>query len=527
MRKFLLAFSLILLLVPVNECKAEVYATYVVAGDKYFPPYEYVDEDGVYRGFNVDIIKAIGLVNGMEFEFRPMKWEDAYHSIENTQADIIQGMKESEERKEKFLFTDSLLTNSQSIFVLVGDNRVRGLSDLRNKSVAINVEDISYKEISKIDGINIIQYESISGALDALLRGDVEVFIGNTLTVNYLCKENNSLDKIQIVGESLNESKYSMAVAKDNYRLLDKLNSGIQELQRNGMYDSLYRKWFGAPIRNTRVQNEGLLRLVIIICFALIIALFIFQRINTKLNDIIAQKTEEQRLIINELRRYDKMQFMDKIISSIAHEIRNPMTSIKLYVSQMGKKLENKEFMLAASEDIKEEVERIEGLITEFVEYTSPRKAIVENLNLNEEITNALSFIKLQFKNVIIEKDVSDHIYIEFDKSHLRQILLNIFLNSVDAVKDSEYPLILIKGIEGLEDVKLLIKDNGYGMKAEDVEYIFEPFYTTKEYGNGVGMFVVKQIVEENGGVISVFSDGVGKGMEIIISMNKGEYFEE
>ena len=68
--------------------------TYRVAGDENFPPYEYVDLDESYKGFNVDVIKAISLVTGMKFEFYPMKWEDAYNSISNGQADIIQGMKE-------------------------------------------------------------------------------------------------------------------------------------------------------------------------------------------------------------------------------------------------------------------------------------------------------------------------------------------------------------------------------------------------------------------------------------------------
>ncbi|MDD4439539.1 MAG: transporter substrate-binding domain-containing protein, partial [Tissierellia bacterium] len=91
--------------------------SYRVAGDSQFPPYEYIDAEGVYKGFNVDMLKAISLVTELEFEFLPMKWEDAYYSIERGQADIIQGMKESEERKGKFLFSDSLLLNSQSIFV--------------------------------------------------------------------------------------------------------------------------------------------------------------------------------------------------------------------------------------------------------------------------------------------------------------------------------------------------------------------------------------------------------------------------
>ena len=88
-----------------------------VAGDIQFPPYEFLDSDGIYKGFNVDLLKAISLVTGMEFEFIPMKWEDAFYSIERGQVDIIQGMKESDSRRTRFNFTDYLLLNSQSILV--------------------------------------------------------------------------------------------------------------------------------------------------------------------------------------------------------------------------------------------------------------------------------------------------------------------------------------------------------------------------------------------------------------------------
>lgn len=527
MKRLLLILLLTILLFSESISKAEINTIYGVAGDKQFPPYEYVDEDGIFKGFNVDMLKAIGLVTGMEFEFIPMKWEDAYYSIDKGQADIIQGMKESEYRKEKFLFSESLLVNSQSIFVLNGSTDIRGIYDLSNKKVAVNIEDINYKDISKIEDIDIIQYESFSKALDALLDGEAEVLIGNTLTINYLCKENNSIDRIQIVGNSLNESRYSIAVGKNNEELLNKINAGILELQRNGMYDSLYRKWFGTPIRNARNENEGLFKIVLLICGALIIGIFAIQKLNMSLNKIIVQKTEEHKILIDELRHYDKLQFMDKIISSIAHEIRNPMTSIKLYVSQMDQKLENKEFMTAASKDISEEVERIEGLITEFVEYSSPRKANVEDLNLKEELYNALSFVKLQIRKAAITMEVDESTYIKFDKSHFRQVILNIFLNSADAIKDSTNPKIEIKSRETMQEVLLTIRDNGEGMKVENLKYIFEPFYTTKDYGNGVGMFIVKQIIQENKGEIAVNSEGKGLGMIITIKMKKGEAIEE
>ncbi|MDY0235940.1 MAG: transporter substrate-binding domain-containing protein [Gudongella sp.] len=496
---------------------------YRVAGDRDFPPYEYVDSDNRFKGFNVDLIKAIGLVTGMEFEFIPMKWEDTYVSVHQGNADIIQGMKESEERKDKFLFSDSLLMNSQSIFVLDNNADIRNDNDLEGKLVALNKEDTVLKEISAINNARIIEYASLGEALDSLLDGDVDALVGNTLTVNYLCKEKNSIDLVKIVGDTINEQKYSIAVHKNNIALMEMLNKGIYEIQKNGMYDSLYRKWFGTPIKNTKTNYQLLLNFLIGTMLALITLIFIIKSTNNKLKEIIDAKTEEHKALMYELRQYDKLQFMNQIISSIAHEIRNPLTSVKIYTDQIKNKLDNKEFMLAASEDIPQEIDRIDGLIKEFMEYTSPRKPIITNINLYEEIMSSIKLVKFHINKIRIDVQIEKSIYIKFDHSQFKQIIINILLNSNDAVKDSVDPIIKIRAEKLDELILLSFIDNGYGMKSSDLQYIFEPFYTTKDYGNGVGMFVVKQMIVDNGGQITAESDGENMGMFIKLLLKKGD----
>lgn len=498
-----------------------------VAGDIQFPPYEFLDSDGIYKGFNVDLLKAIGLVTGMEFEFIPMKWEDAFYSIERGQADIIEGMKESDDRRTRFNFTDSLLLNSQSIFVRNNDYTIKNNPDLMGKIVSVLKEDIVYLELSMINDITIIQYDTIEEAVEALLDGDVDAMVGNTLTVNYICKENNWIDQIKIVGQTLNEQKYSMAVSKNNPQLLKKLNEGLNEIQNNGMYDALHRKWFGTPIKNTNKETEVKTIILLFSLFILSLIILIVQLINRKLNKIIEKKTREEKILINELRNYDKLQFMDKIISSLAHEIRNPLTSIKIYTTQMKNKLDNKEFMLAAAEDIPEEIDRIDAMIKEFMEYTSPRKPQIKVLNLRNELENAIKFIKLQIKSICVHLQIPENIYIEFDSSHFKQIVINIILNSKDALINTENPSIEISGYSDGENVKIEFTDNGCGMDEKALDYIFEPFYTTKDNGNGVGMFIVRKLMEENGGKIEAKNNENSSGLVVSLTVKMGEKNEK
>ncbi|MGD9567723.1 MAG: transporter substrate-binding domain-containing protein [Sedimentibacter sp.] len=497
--------------------------TFRVAGDIQFPPYEFLDSDGIYKGFNVDLLKAIGLVTGMEFEFIPMKWEDAFYSIERGQADIIQGMKESDDRRTRFNFTDSLLLNSQSIFVRDNYYSINSNSDLVGKIVSVLKEDIVYFELRKIKDITIIQYNTMEEAVAALLEGEVETMVGNTLTVNYICKEKNWIDQIKIVGKTLNEQKYSMAVSKNNPQLLRKLNEGLNEIQNNGMYDALHRKWFGTPIKNTSKETEVQIKILLFSLFILMLIILIIQLINRKLNRIIEEKTREEKILINELRNYDKLQFMDKIISSLAHEIRNPLTSVKIYTTQMKNKLENKEFMLAAAEDIPEEIDRIDALIKEFMEYTSPRKPQIKVLNLKNELENTIKFIKLQIRDIYVDLKIPDDIYIAFDLSHFKQIVINIMLNSKDALIGTENPSIKINGYSDGENVHIEFADNGCGIDEKALDYIFEPFYTTKDNGNGLGMFIVRKLVEENGGSIEAKNNKNTSGLVVFLTVRMGE----
>ncbi len=456
-----------------------------------------------------------------------MKWENAYNALENNQVDIIQGMKESPERKTKFLFTDSLIMNSQSIFVRSNSLNIKNESDLSGKKVALIREDIIYYQISGIKDIKIIEFDTLEEALQSLLEYKVDAMIGNTLTVNYLCNENNNTESVKIVGGALNEKKYAMAVGKEDRELLDKLNYGLKEIQKNGMYDLIYRKWFGTPIKNIKEQYDFYAKIAIMICIGMMIIIFSVYSINHRLKKIIKKKTEEQIVLMEELRKYDKLQFMDKIISSIAHEIRNPLTSIKIYTGQMKDKIDNREFLTAAAEDIPSEIDRIDALIKEFIEYTSPRKPIRTNINLYEEIMSSIKLIKLQIKNINVSVNIDDNYMIKFDINHFKQTVLNIILNSKDAVKDILKPAIEIYAEDDGKNILLYFRDNGYGISKENIQYIFDPFFTTKEIGNGIGMFVVKQMVEDNGGTIAAESDGEMKGMCIAVTFEKGDKNEE
>ncbi|WP_125143039.1 transporter substrate-binding domain-containing protein [Clostridium transplantifaecale] len=494
---------------------------YIVAGDNNFPPYEFVDQDGAYKGFNVDLMKAVSLFTDIQIEFRPMAWEEAYGSLENGSADIIQGMKVTDNRKNKFIYSNTLVFNTDSLFVLESDREIESLSDLSGRLIGIDYGDSYDPRLDKIPDSRMIVYDNTESVLKALVGGEVDAVVGDTLAVNFFLLRHGMENEVKVVGDAFNERAYAIAVSKNNPELMGKINSGISIVKENGTYDQLYRKWFGKPRPDASKRIRLILSVAAVIMMIALTVIAIYNRLNHNLKMVLAREIEQQKKINEKLREYDKMQFMDKVISSIAHEIRNPLTSIRLYTEQIPKKIDNREFMMAVAEDVPPEIDRIDMLIKEFIEYTSPRKPERRVLSVADEVENTLSFSHNQLKEVDVTVDIQDALCIVFDRNHFRQVLLNILLNGIDAVAESGEPKIRISAEKEEGRVMITVTDNGCGISEDGMKYLFDPFFTTKSCGNGLGLFVVRQLVEENGGKIEARREE--QGTSFVIYMESGE----
>ena len=185
-----------------------------IAGDNNYPPYEFIDKDGNYRGFNVDMMRAIAIELGIDIELIPMSWQEAMEALEKGEVDAVQGMTKSSIREEKFEFSSPLVTNSQAIFVLKDTNYISSLKDLEGKKVSFQRADVSYELAQDIRGIKPIIMINQEEAIDLLLQGEVDAFIGNRLTGIYYLQREENFDKIKIVGEPMHITEYCTSVQK-------------------------------------------------------------------------------------------------------------------------------------------------------------------------------------------------------------------------------------------------------------------------------------------------------------------------
>lgn len=227
-----------------------------IAGDRAFPPFEYVTDTGAYQGFNVDLMNAVGIELGLQIEFVPMHWADALEALNNGDICAIQGMTRTPAREPLYLFSDAYLTYSNAIFVPVGEYGIASLDDLAGRTVAVQQGDAAQEVATQIAGATVVMAADHASALNMLVTGEADAFIGNKLSGMNTVQRRELTETVKIVGGDIRPLPYGMAFAKDRADLVPLFNEGLQRVRDSGAYDKVYGKWFGQAIEQAA---EGVL----------------------------------------------------------------------------------------------------------------------------------------------------------------------------------------------------------------------------------------------------------------------------
>jgi signal transduction histidine kinase len=205
----------------------------------------------------------------------------------------------------------------------------------------------------------------------------------------------------------------------------------------------------------------------------------------------------------------EKLASIGRISAGIAHEIRNPLTSVKLNIQKV---MESKALDDVDKEhlDISQEgIGHIENFIKELLNFTRVSELHLDHFSIEEIIDESIKMIRstLRLKKVQLEKDVQGNLpQLLVDGDKLRQVFLNILHNACEAIPEAGKIKVSLSQKEGAEgrSVRIQISDNGFGIPEKDWETIFEPFYTTKSTGIGLGLANARKIIEQHKGIIQV-----------------------
>jgi signal transduction histidine kinase len=228
------------------------------------------------------------------------------------------------------------------------------------------------------------------------------------------------------------------------------------------------------------------------------------------------------------MRRTDRLRSLETIAGGFAHEIRNPLTSIKTFIQLAPERKEDAEFIRDFSRIVLDDVYRIERLIQEILDYARYMEPRLTEEDVNEIVLSCLYFIdvKARTREINIEKELASELpRVMLDRQQIKQVFLNLFLNAMDAMGERGGTLRVSTTTaltqEGNVCVQIEIEDTGCGIPAANLERIFDPFFTTKHEsgeseGTGLGLAIAHQVIREHRGDIQVRSaEGVGTTFRI------------
>lgn len=228
-----------------------------------------------------------------------------------------------------------------------------------------------------------------------------------------------------------------------------------------------------------------------------------------------------------EVARHKRLVALGKLSAGIAHEIRNPLSSIRglaqFIFNSFSKTDERKEDL----NTIIQEVDRLNKLVVQVLDFAKLKKLNLTRFSLNDLLRKITELFKIEIKDKLIKFNLElspDISQIQADEDQVRQILMNVIINAIQAIpKKGEIKIKTEKApLKGEPAIKLIIEDSGIGITEKDFNQIFDPFFSTKEKGSGLGLSIVYKLVEAHQGEIKVESKE-GKGTKFIILLPQKE----
>jgi len=222
------------------------------------------------------------------------------------------------------------------------------------------------------------------------------------------------------------------------------------------------------------------------------------------------------------VKRMEKMASLGEMAAGLAHEIKNPLASLSGSIQVLREESRYDPERDNLMRIVLRETDRLTSLVSDFLLFAKPPAGKRESIRLDEAINEILELFQKNSaiqENLIIERRLIPDIFVEVDPVHLRQILWNLLLNGAEAIeKEGRITVQMVN--QKNRWIQIVLRDNGAGISAENVDAIFDPFYTTKHSGTGLGLSIVYRILEYYGSRLDVEStEGQGTSVHFRLRM--------
>ena len=239
---------------------------------------------------------------------------------------------------------------------------------------------------------------------------------------------------------------------------------------------------------------------------------------------IILRDITESRRTAQQTIESERFNALTLLAAGVAHEIGNPLNSLNIHLQLMERKVRELDGVARAelqeSIDIsRSELNRLDTIVTQFLRAIRPTRPQLHPENINSIVEEAVRFFAPEIKDreIVVEQELrSDLPTLQLDRDQMKQALYNVIKNSFEAMKNRG--IMRIRTDMDESHVIVSVTDTGGGISAENLSHVFEPYFTTKPSGTGLGLLIVRRIVREHGGELSIESSE-GKGLTLTIRL--------
>ncbi|SHF93493.1 PAS domain S-box-containing protein [Fodinibius roseus] len=306
----------------------------------------------------------------------------------------------------------------------------------------------------------------------------------------------------EIIGESIN------LIVPDKLIELEELEHIDAEIQRRGYIQNF---------ETERLTKKGEKKLVNLT------ESYVRNKDNETVGrSLILRDLTDVKMREEQIQQSERLATVGHMAAGVAHEVGNPLTAISSLV-QVCQRKTNDEFIQDQLKKVREHIQRINKIVRELVDFSRPSSMQTEHVQINEVIKSAVGLLKhdARCRDVNFKLNLADNLpSITCVPDQIHQVLVNLLLNAVDAMKETAKPKITIFTLKQQNNIKLTVADVGKGIREENQPRIFEPFFTTKDVGRGtgLGLSVSHGIINKMGGAIHAESE-YGKGTTFIIKL--------
>ena len=475
--------------------------TYV--GDPDWLPFEGF-KDEKYVGIVADLLGYIQ--NNTPLKFKVLKtksWQESVELMSDKKAMMISQSKDYN-KKTKELFTQIYYENPIIIVMKKSHRYVSSLYEIADKKIAISSSEAFFDKIKdKYPTIKFVEVSTIKDALESVVFGKNDAFV-NTLAQTSYEMAKLQLSGLHIVGQTKLSTNLGFGISEDEpilKSIMDKILKNITPDVKN----KILSKW----IHQKYVEKPDYTALYIALgVFFVILFMSVYFYIRVKKET--QAKLEAQSKM---LEQQSKMAAMGEMLDSIAHQWKQPLNALTMYLDLMKNDFENgvvdKAYIDEMEDGMNAQIAHMLNTLSEFRNFFRPNDEVVK-FNLSGALNSVMLLTKDEFlKNQItINMDVDENIFIKGSENEFKHLILNIINNAKDAFNENEINNRIIEIKATKTDIfnAIEIQDNAGGIPKAVIKHIFEPNFTTKKVGKGtgIGLYMSMQIVKKMGGELSV-----------------------